>query len=229
MTPLQKRLVDLQDPEYRKFNSALIPDVPDETVIGVRVPLLRKLAKEIRGTAQAEAFLHELPHTYYEENQLHSLLLNLEKDFNACVEQLKVFLPYVDNWAVCDSLRPAVLGKYPVETAKLIPVWLNNAHPYTVRFGEGVIMRWYLEEHFKPEYLDMAAALRRDEYYVRMMTAWLFATALAKQYETAVGYLENNKLDVWTHNKTIQKAVESYRISSEQKQYLRTLKRSGRQ
>lgn len=224
MTEIQKLLFDRQDLTYRDFQSRLMPTVDPETVIGVRMPALRKLAKELAGTQPAEDFLRQLPHRYYEENNLHGLLLSAMPDYDAVVAALEAFLPHVDNWATCDLLSPKVFRKHPSELPGQIRRWVADPHPYTVRFGLGMLLSFYLDEAFRPEYLDLAAGVRREEYYVKMMVAWYFATALAKQYAAALPYVEERRLDRWTHNKTIQQAVESYRITPEQKAYLRSLR-----
>ena len=221
----QGLLFQVQDKGYRDFQSKLIPTIPAETIIGVRTPAIRKLAKEYAKDPESAAFLMQLPHTYYDENILHALLIAEIKDYDACMEALEAFLPYIDNWAVCDSLSPKVFGKHKTELLQKIRLWILSGHTYTCRFGMGMLMRWFLDEDFRPEYLEMPAAVRSEKYYVNMMTAWFFATALAKQWDAAIPYLEQNRLDVWTHNKTIQKARESYRITPEQKEYLKTLKR----
>jgi len=224
MTEIQKLLFDRQDLTYRDFQSRLMPTVDPETVIGVRMPALRKLAKELAGTQPAEDFLRQLPHRYYEENNLHGLLLSAMPDYDAVVAALETFLPHVDNWATCDLLSPRAFRAHPPELPDQIRRWAEDRHPYTVRFGLGMLLSFYLDEAFRPEYLDLAAGVRREEYYVKMMVAWYFATALAKQYAAALPYVEERRLDRWTHNKTIQKAVESYRITPEQKAYLRSLR-----
>lgn len=215
----------LQDTKYAQFHSGLIPNVPRQTVIGVRVPQLRRLAKRLRGTQEGECFLQELPHHYYEENNLHAYLIAEIRDFDRCIFELERFLPCVDDWATCDGLAPQVLGRHREALLPHIRRWLVSEHPYTVRFALGLLMRWYLDEAFAPEYLDLAASVQSQEYYIRMMLAWFFATALAKQYEAARVWLEEERLPLWVHNKTIQKAVESRRISGEQKAYLRSLRR----
>ena len=224
MTDIQNLLFDRQDLTYRDFQSKLMPTVDPETVIGVRMPALRKLAKELAGTPAAEAFLRQLPHRYYEENNLHGLLISAIPDYDGAVAALEAFLPHVDNWATCDLLSPKAFRKHPAELPDQIRCWTADAHPYTVRFGLGMLMSFYLDGEFRPEYLDLAAGVRWEAYYVKMMVAWYFATALAKQYDAALPYLEQRRLDRWTHNKTIQKAVESYRITPEQKAYLRSLR-----
>ena len=224
MDAIRAQLFALQDKEYQIFHSRLMPTLPPETVIGVRVPLLRKLAKQLTDTPEAEVFLQELPHFYYEENALHASLLEPVRDFGTALAATERFLPYVDNWAVCDSFSPKVFAQHKPELLTAIRRWLGSDQVYTVRYGIGMLMRYYLDDAFSPEYLAWAAAVHSEEYYVNMMRAWYFATALAKQYENILPFIEDKKLDVWTHNKTIQKAIESYRITPEQKMYLRTLK-----
>lgn len=221
---IRARLFDLQDEGYRAFHSRLMPTVPPETVIGVRVPALRRLAKRLAGTPQAEAFLQELPHTYYEENNLHAFLLESIRDYDAALAATEKFLPYIDNWATCDSFCPKVFAKHKEELLPVLRRWMASDHPYTVRYGMEMLMRYYLDEDFRPEHLAWAAAVHSGEYYINMMRAWYFATALAKQPEVALPWLTERRLDVWTHNKTIQKAVESFRIPAETKAFLRTLR-----
>lgn len=222
---IQERLFALQDEKYREFQRSLIPGLPRENIIGIRIPAMRKLAKKFVKEPEAAVFLKQLPHTYYDENILHALLIAEIKDYDVCMEAVEAFLPYIDNWAVCDGLSPKVFGKHKAELLEKIRLWIPSEHIYTCRFGIGMLMRWFLDEDFQPGYLELPAAVRSEEYYVNMMTAWFFATALAKQWDAAIPYLEQNRLDVWTHNKTIQKARESYRITPEQKEYLKTLKR----
>ena len=221
---IRARLFALQDEGYRAFHSRLMPTVPPETVIGVRVPALRRLAKQLAGTPQAEAFLQELPHTYYEENNLHAFLLESIWDYDAALAATEKFLPYIDNWATCDSFCPKVFAKHKEELLPVLRRWMASDHPYTVRYGMEMLMRYYLDEDFRPEHLAWAAAVHSGEYYINMMRAWYFATALAKQPEAALPWLTARRLDVWTHNKTIQKAVESSRIPAETKAFLRTLR-----
>lgn len=221
---IRARLFALQDEGYRAFHSRLMPTVPPETVIGVRVPALRRLAKQLAGTPQAEAFLQELPHTYYEENNLHAFLLESIRDYDAALAATEKFLPYIDNWATCDSFCPKVFAKHKEELLPVLRWWMASNHPYTVRYGMEMLMRYYLDEDFRPEHLAWAAAVHSGEYYINMMRAWYFATALAKQPEAALPWLTARRLDVWTHNKTIQKAVESSRIPAETKAFLRTLR-----
>lgn len=216
------KLFSMQDLKYRDFHSKLMPTVPKDRVIGVRVPEIRKFAKEIYGTAEAESFLKSLPHTYYEENNLHAFLIEKIPDYHKCLEAIENFLPYIDNWATCDMLTPKAFKKNLTDSQVIS--WIDSTHPYTVRFAIGMLMKFFLDEKFKPEYLKIVSSVKSDEYYVNMMIAWYFATALAKQYDEAVKYIETKALPEWVHNKTIQKAVESLRISKEQKTYLRTLK-----
>ena len=223
---IKEKLLSMQDEKYAAFQRRLIPNIDPETIIGVRTPLLRSLAKELSGTAEGETFLQDLPHRTFEENQLHSFLLCREKNFARCVEQIEVFLPYVDNWATCDQLSPTVFGKHLSELYEKIKQWLRSEEPYTVRFGIEMLMRWFLDEAFQEEQSALVAAVQSDEYYVKMMVAWYFATALAKQYDAVICFIEQNKLEPWTHNMTIRKAIESYRITPEQKAYLRTFKTS---
>ncbi len=209
---------------YREFSSRLMPTVEKSRVIGVRVPLLRKYAKTLENY---EDFLKELPHKYFEEDNLHGFLIEREKDFDRCIKLLDEFLPYVDNWATCDGTKPKVLKTQPEKLMKHIQRWIESGEVYTVRYAINLLMSIYLDESFDKKYLDMVVNVKSDEYYINMMRAWYFATALAKQYDETIPYIEENRLDMWTHNKTIQKAVESLRISNEQKQYLRTLKRKS--
>ena len=227
MTEIQQRLFALQDAGYRDFHAALMPTVDKALVIGVRMPALRALAKELKGTELAADFMAALPHKYYEENNLHAALIGHIRDFDACIAAVERFLPYVDNWATCDLIRPKVFQKHLPELLEKIEVWLSSDRTYTIRFGLEMLMTYYLDDAFCPEYLELAAGVRSGEYYANMMIAWYFATALAKQYDAALPYLRECRLDPWTHNKAIQKAVESYRVTDEQKAYLRTLKVPG--
>lgn len=224
MELITSMLWERADGGYRDFQSKLIPSLPKESIIGVRTPALRALAKELKGSELAASFLQELPHAYYDENQLHAILLSSSKDYEECRELLERFLPYVDNWATCDILSPKVLRKQPEATLEAIQRWLGSTHSYTVRFGMEMLMSYYLDALFEPRFLAWVAADRSEEYYVRMMVAWFFATALAKQYEATLPFLEQGLLPEWTHKKTIQKACESYRITAEQKLYLRSLR-----
>ncbi|MBR6657080.1 MAG: DNA alkylation repair protein [Oscillospiraceae bacterium] len=214
----------MSEEKYRDFQSKLMPTVPKEKIIGIRTPLLRKFAKEFSETPQAEEFLKNLPHYYYEENNLHAFLLEKMTDFDECAKAVTNFLPFVDNWATCDSMSPKVFGKHKTELLGYIEKWLSAEDTYSVRFGIKMLMEHFLGEDFKPEYPEKVAKIKSEEYYIRMMQAWYFATALAKQYDAALPFIENKKLEKWTHNKAMQKAIESYRITDEQKAYLRKLK-----
>ena len=220
----QGLLFQVQDKGYRDFQSKLIPTIPAETIIGVRTPAIRKLAKEYAKDPESAAFLMQLPHTYYDENILHALLVAEIKDYDTCVKEVERFLPHVDNWAVCDIFSPKVFKKNRDRLIKKIKEWTASDHPYTCRVGMEMLMMHFLDENFRPEYLEIPAAVHSEEYYVNMMIAWFYATALAKQWDAAVSYIEEKRLNPWTHNKTIQKARESYRITPEQKEYLKTLK-----
>ncbi len=211
-----------QDIEYKAFHAKLMPNIEPDKIIGVRVPILQKFAKSIQNNAGE--LLENLPHTYYEENNLHAFLISEIKDYAQCVEHLHRFLPYVDNWATCDSIRPKCFKYHRKELLTEIKTWLKSDHTYTVRFAIEMLMVHYLEEDFQEQYLRMVSSVTSEEYYVKMMIAWYFATALAKQWDSAIIYLANDCLPKWIHNKTIQKAIESYRITTEQKQFLRKLK-----
>lgn len=210
--------------KYREFSSKLMPSVEKSKVLGIRTPILRKYAKELENY---DAFLSDLPHKYFEENNLHAFLIERERDFDKCIELLDAFLPYVDNWATCDSMKPKVLKKEPEKLLKNIKKWTNSKDVYAVRYGINLLMSFYLDDNFHKDYNKIVASIKSDEYYINMMRAWYFATALSKQYKETLFYLENNILDTWTHNKTIQKAIESLRISKEQKEYLKTLKKAN--
>lgn len=211
----------MQDLQYRDFHSALMPTVDRETVIGVRIPALRQFAKSLYGTAEAEDFMRQLPHRYYEENNLHAFLIEPIRDFDVCVAALDAFLPYVNNWATCDSMTPKIFKKHLDELDSKIPQWLASDHAYTVRYGIEMRMKFFLDDRFEPRFAEEVANIHHEDYYVRMMQAWYFATALAKQYDAVIPYLEQHRLDPWIHQKTVRKAIESYRISEEQKGYLR--------
>ena len=225
-------LFRLQDKEYGTFQSKLIPSVSAERVIGVRTPELRALAKRLYQDgqqggacgAELEAFLASLPHAYFEEDQLHAFVISLEKDFDRCVARVEAFLPFIDNWATCDQLSPKAFKKTPERLLPYIERWIRSDKTYTIRFAIKMLMEHFLDDKFETKYADMVAAVRSKEYYVNMMIAWYFATALAKQYEAVLPYLEEKRLDAWVHNKAIQKSIESYRITAEQKAALRSLK-----
>ena len=221
---VQADLFAIQDLAYRDFQAKLMPTVNKETVIGVRTPSLRAYAKKFAKTDNVSAFLEVLPHKYYEENNLHGLLIEQIKAYPSCIAALDRFLPYIDNWATCDMIALRTVKNHLDIFIQEVCRWIASDHLYIVRFGIGMLMRYYLDEQFKPEYPKKVAEVKSDEYYVNMMRAWYFATALAKQYDQIIPYLEEKRLDTWTHNKTIQKAIESYRITPEQKIYLRTLR-----
>ena len=221
---IREKLFELQDKKYAEFQAKLIPTVDSETVIGVRTPALRALAKELSKRQDIGEFLDELPHKYFDENQLHAFIISGMKDYEESLKRLIAFLPYVDNWATCDQMSPKVFKKHRKELLPSIESWLESKETYTVRFGIGMLMEHYLEEDFDLKYPEEVAEIRSDEYYINMMIAWYFATALAKQYDQILPFIEEKKLDKWTHNKAIQKAVESYRITPEQKSYLKSLK-----
>ena len=224
-TSLQIELFSLRDLKYKEFHQKLMPTVSPDKVIGIRTPVLRKFAKDFSKREEAESFIKNLPHKYYEEDNLHAFLLEEIRDYESLIEELNKFLPFVDNWATCDMMRPKILKNHKIELLEDIKRWLNSKDTYTIRFAVNCLMLYYLEEDFKPEYLQWVKNIESQEYYINMVRAWYFATALAKQYDETVKILENNALNKWTHNKTIQKANESYRITKEQKEYLRTLKR----
>ena len=224
ITNVQTRLFELQDLKYRDFHAKLMPTVNKEKIIGVRTPALRVFAKKYGKTDEAKEYLQILPHQYYEENNLHGLLIERIKDYDICLEELERFLPHIDNWATCDLLAVRTVKNHLNSYIKKIDRWLESEHIYTIRFGINMLMRYYLEDAFQMEYPEKVAQIRSEEYYVNMMCAWYFATALAKQYDKILPFIEKQKLDVWTHNKTIQKAIESYRITPEQKEYLKGLK-----
>ena len=224
ITNVQDQLFGMQDLKYRDFHAKLMPTVNKEKLIGVRTPALRAFAKSYGKTEEAKEYLQILPHQYYEENNLHGLLIEQIKDYDTCLKELKRFLPYIDNWATCDMLAVKVVKKHLDTFIDEVYRWMESDHTYTIRFGVTMLMRYYLEDAFRMEYPEKVAQIRSKEYYVNMMRAWYFATALAKQYEKILPFIEEQKLDIWTHNKTIQKAIESYRITPEQKEYLRGLK-----
>lgn len=214
----------MQDPVYRDFHSNLMPGIDKNTIIGIRTPQLRKFAKQLAQTEEAEQFLRRLPHQYYEENNLHMMLVAQIKDYERCLAEVERFLPYIDNWATCDLPVPKCFGKHKKELITVIRKWILSEKTYIVRYGIGLLLRLYLDADFDPAYLELVTAVRSEEYYVNMMIAWYLATALAKQWEATIPYLEERRLPEWVHRKTIQKAVESYRITKEQKEYLRSLR-----
>ena len=221
---IREKLYDRQDLKYRDFQAKLIPGMEPEKMIGVRTPDLRKIAKQMAKREDIGEFLENLPHEFFDENQVHAFVISELKDYGRCVQGVERFLPFVDNWATCDQMSPKVFKKHRPELLDSIKEWIRSEHTYTVRFAVGMLMQHYLDEDFDPEYPEMVAEVQSEEYYIRMMIAWYFATALAKQYEAVLPYIEERRLEPWTHNKTIQKAIESYRITPEQKEYLRSLK-----
>ncbi len=224
MSEIQRELFALRDMKYRSFQAKLIPNIDPARIIGIRTPELRALAKRIKARPETAAFLGQLPHAYFDEDQLHAFLISEEKDFEKCVDLTEKFLPHVDNWATCDQLSPKVFRKHADDLLPHIQKWLAADQPYTVRFGIGMLMQHYLDERFDPVYPESVAGVCSAEYYVNMMIAWYFATALAKQYDAVIPYMKEARLDVWTHNKAIQKCLESRRISPERKAYLKSLK-----
>lgn len=221
MEEIQNQLFELQDMAYRDFHSRLMPGIDKETVIGIRVPMLRKYSKSIAGTELSEKFIKELPHRYYEENNLHMMLITGIRDYDRCISEIERFLPYIDNWATCDFPAPKCFENHKEELLPVIKGWIASGETYTIRYGIGMLMRLYLDEDFDPEYVRLVAGVKSDEYYVNMMIAWYMATALAKQWDTVIPYIEEHRMSDWVHRKTIQKAVESYRITDEQKRYLK--------
>ena len=223
---IKSELICQADSAYRDFQGHLIRTVPRDTILGVRTPALRKMAKQYARRADKEEFLLDLPHETFDENQLHAFLLSEERDFEACLKGVDAFLPYVDNWATCDQLSPKVFASHASKLLPAIDRWLSSDRVFTVRFGIGMLLRYFLDAGFEPAYAARVASIRSDEYYINTMIAWYFATALAKQYDEVIGYLEEGKLSPFVHRKTIQKAIESYRISEEKKSYLRSLRQA---
>ena len=222
---IRSRLFDMQDIEFKKFQCKLIPGVNSDTVIGVRTPLLRKLAKEILKSDDYEEFIRDLPHEYYEEVNLHGMIICMVSDYDEAIHEVNKLLPYVDNWATCDLLSCKKAFKDNLDKLETdVKRWISSGDTYTIRFGIGVLLEFYLDDAFDLKYLEWVARVESDEYYIRMMKAWYFATALAKQYDEAIPYIENHRLEEWVHRKTIQKAKESFRVSDDTKAYLNTLK-----
>ena len=224
---IRENLFRARDIKYRDFQSKLLPTIAPDSVIGVRTPVLRDYAKRLMKAGGYEEFLDNLPHRYFDENQLHAFIVSGIKDYDRCIKEVCRFLPYVDNWATCDQMSPKIFKKHKTDLLSHIKMWIKSAEPYTVRFGIKMLMEHFLDRDFDVSFPETVAEVRSEEYYVRMMVAWYFATALAKQYDMIVPFIENKRLDPWTHNKAIQKAVESYRITAEQKEYLKTLKIKG--
>ena len=223
MKSITDELFKLQDLKYKEFQAKLVPNIDPDSIIGIRTPDLRNLAKKIFKD-DYKSFLNELPHKYYEENLLHFFIISMIKDFNECINEVERFLPYVDCWPVSDQATPTIFKKNHDELLTYIKKWIKSKHVYTARFGIRMLMNEYLDKDFKEEYLDIVASKKGEDYYLKMMVAWYFATALAKQYDATIPYIENKKLDTWVHNKAIQKAIESYRVTDEHKEYLRELK-----
>ena len=221
---IRQVLFDLQDIGYRDFQAKVIPGMSPETMIGVRTPQLRALAKKMVKRVEIEEFLRDLPHRYFDENQLHAFIISEIKDYEKFMDEVIRFLPYVDNWATCDQMSPKVFKKHRQELLEKSREWIRSEHTYTVRFGIGMLMQHFLDEEYDPSYACLVAGIRSEEYYINMMIAWYFATALAKQYDSVLPFIEERALDPWVHNKTIQKAIESFRVSDRQKEYLRSLK-----
>lgn len=226
ITPIQERLFTFRDTDYKAFNKTLIPTVDEHTMIGIRMPVLKKFAKEFFRTEPEGVadFMNSLPHQYFEENNLHAFLIENISDFDTAIQETERFLPFIDNWATCDSFAPRIFKKYPDAVYQKILQWIQSDHPYTVRYAIGLLLSNYLDEQFRPEMLELVSGVRSSEYYINMMIAWYFSFALIKQYDKAILYIEKKILDPFTHRKTIQKAVESRRISVEIKAYLKTLK-----
>ena len=222
---IQQQLFTLQDKTYQAFQSRLMPTIAPDKIIGIRTPALRAFAKQIAGTPEAQQFLQHLPHVYYEENNLHAFLVSEIKEFDTAVKAVEEFLPYIDNWATCDSFKPRAFKKDIPALYIKCKKWIASGKTYTIRFGIEMLMNYFLDENFTKESMNLVSCVRSNEYYVNMMTAWYFATALAKQYESAVTYLKTDSLDSWTHNKTIQKAIESFRVTDKHKEQLRALRK----
>lgn len=221
---MKDKLLKLQDIKYKSFQERLIPNIDKSVIIGIKIPVLRKLAKEMIKDESYIEFLDNLPHVYLEENLLHAILISELKDYDECIFKLNLFLPYIDNWEVCDIISPKVFKKNNIKLIDEIKEWLNSKDEYIIRFGTEILMMYYLDDNFDISHHDLVSKIRSSYYYVNMMIAWYFATALAKKWDISIKYIEENKLDKWTHNKTIQKAIESYRITKEQKEYLRQLR-----
>ena len=227
MQEITTQLFIMQDNEYKEFHGRLMPTVNPDTILGIRVPILRKFSNQLAKSLSKEKlleFMNELPHKYYEENNIHAFLIEKIKDFDECIVALEKFLPFVDNWATCDMMNPKILKKNTQQLFCKIKEWIASPHVYTIRYGIGMLMRYFLDDNFKTEYLDMVAAVKFDEYYVNMMKAWFFATALAKQYEATLPYIKEKRLDNWSHNKAIQKSIESFRVPKEHKEELKRYK-----
>ena len=221
---IREQLFRQQDKEFAAMQIKILPTVKADRIIGVRTPALRAFGKVLYRDENRDAFLADLPHAYFDEDQLHAFVISEEKDFDRCIRMVEAFLPYIDNWATCDQLSPKAFRKNPERLLPFIRKWIQAKEVYTVRFAIGMLMRYYLDDRFSLEYPEIVASVRSEEYYIRMMIAWYFATALAKQYDAVLPFLEKKTLEDWTHNKAIQKSLESYRVTPEQKVYLKTLK-----
>ena len=218
-------LLKSKDLEYKTFQSKLISNIDSSTMIGVRTPKLKSIAKDLYKNNDYELFLNSLPHDYYEENIIHGLVISEIKDYDLCINYIDKFLPYIDNWAVCDQTNPKVFKKHKKEVMVKINEWIKSKEVYKIRFGVKTLMNYFLDDDFNKDYLKLPLIIKNDDYYVKMMIAWFYATALAKQYDETIKIIESNELDIFIHNKTIQKAIESFRVTDEHKKYLRTLKR----
>ena len=221
---IRERLLELKNEEYRQFTARLVPNIPAETIIGLKTPEMRAIAKNIFMDTDRDIFLNALPHEYYEENLIHFFVISMIKDFEECIQRVEAFLPYVDCWAVSDQATPKAFRKNHEKLLPYIRKWISSEHVYTARFGIRMLMNEFLGEDFREEYLELVATKKGDDYYLKMMVAWYFATALAKRYDETLPYIENHVLDEWTHRKAIQKAVESYRVTDEHKEYLKSLR-----
>lgn len=230
MTTIQKLLFEKQDPDYKKFQEKVVPNIDPKSIIGVRVPVLRSIAKDLyknKDDYNIDDFFKSLPHKYYEENLIHSFMIECIKDFDECLQQFEKFLPFIDNWAVCDTCHPKVFKKHTDTILSKAKIWIKSKETYTIRYGIDCFMTYFLDDEFDTDYLETISKIKSEEYYVNMMQAWYFATALAKQWESAIKIIEEKKLPVWVHNKSIQKARESFRVSDEHKNYLIQLKISN--
>ena len=221
---LYDRLMKEKDDRYREFQVKLVPNISPETIVGIRTPQLRTIAKEIYESKNRDEFLKDLPHKYYEENLIHFFVLSMFKDFEQCVQAVEVFLPFVDCWPVSDQATPKSFRKNHQKLLPYIRKWIASDHIYTARFGLRMLMNEYLGEDFREEYLELAASKRGEDYYLKMMIAWFFATALAKRYDETITYFEDRRLDEWVHRKAIQKATESFRVTDAHKEYLKSLR-----
>ena len=221
---LVAKLMEVKDCKYKEFQAKLVPNINSDTILGIRTPEMRKIAKELFESNDYSSFLNELPHNYYEENLIHFFVISMIKDFDKCIKEVERFLPYVDCWPVSDQATPKSFRKNHDKLLPYIKKWIKSKHIYTSRFGIRMLMNEYLGDDFKKEYLDLVSSVKGDDYYLKMMVAWYFATALAKKYDETIPIFENHVLDEWVHKKAIQKAIESYRVSDEHKKYLRSLK-----